>query len=344
MKKLYVLLIALIWIACSDVAGDYEAEYGDEFSENGAVESGTSSSGGASSSSCVANSAVESRISSSGGASSSSCVANSAVENVSKFNPNIQYRTLVDGRDGKIYKTVVIGNQLWMAENLNFADTICIPELKTGSSCYDGESKNCKYYGRLYDFYAAIETCSDSSTSKIQGVCPDNWHLPLSSEWDELIAFVSASVGEERVGNSLKSLEGWKVNSNGAEGLDDFGFRILPGGLRQEFGKFDELGYRGAFWAADASVGSADSYELVTASIYGEKDTYVASLEDKGHYYGYSLSIRCISDSLVCGGVVFNTHEKFCVEDALYPLCEGNNYDPAIYTCYDGAVVRKTAL
>ncbi|MCR5766318.1 MAG: hypothetical protein K6G09_10140 [Treponema sp.] len=334
MKKLYILLFALLFVACSDVVGDYEAEYGEQYAESGAANLPSEGDDG------KVSSPNDGSIGSSSSVESSSSNLKSESERVSKFNSSIQYRTLVDNRDNKAYKTVVIGNQLWMAENLNYADTICIPELKSGSSCYDGSDKNCKYYGRLYDFFAAIETCSDSATSELQGVCPDNWHLPLSSEWDELIAFVTASVGKDLVGNSLKSLEGWNVNSNGAEGSDNFGFRILPGGLREDFGKYKELGYRGAFWVADASVGSADSYELVTASIYGKKNTYVASLEDKGHSYSYSLSIRCISDSLVCNGEPYDIHKKFCSDGKLLSLCGGKNFDPAVYTCYKDSIVK----
>jgi len=334
MKKIFVLLLALIWVACSDVAGDYEAEYGELFPEYGEADSPSGGDGGNVSSSNGGGNGTSSAV------ESSSSNIKSESEHVSKFNSKIQYRTLVDNRDNKAYKTVVIGNQLWMAENLNFADTICIPELKKGSDCYDGNSKNCKYYGRLYNFYAAVETCSDSSTSEIQGVCPDNWHLPMSSEWNELIAFVKASVGGDRAGNSLKSLEGWALNSNGAEGSDDFGFRILPGGLRNDYGKFVEQGNHGAFWASNASVGSAATYELTTASVYGKKNTYVASLMDNRQYYEDFLSIRCISDSLVCEGVPYDSHKMFCTEGSLYPLCGGKNFDPAVYTCYKDSVVK----
>ncbi len=116
--------------------------------------------------------------------------------------------TYTDPRDGQTYRTVKIGDQVWMAENLNY-------EAK-GSRCYGNDPANAKKYGRLYNRKTAMK------------VCPPGWHLPSDKEWDVLIEFVG---GKEVAGKNLKSKSGWNnyegINGNGK---DTYGFSALPGG------------------------------------------------------------------------------------------------------------------
>ncbi|MCL2100623.1 MAG: fibrobacter succinogenes major paralogous domain-containing protein [Fibromonadales bacterium] len=114
-----------------------------------------------------------------------------------------QKGSFTDPRDGKEYKTVKIGNQVWMAENLNYN--------AKNSKCYDNKSENCEKYGRLYSWVTAME------------VCPKGWHLPSDEEWQILVDFV----GDNEAGEKLKAKSGWNEDGNG---MDDYGFSALPGG------------------------------------------------------------------------------------------------------------------
>lgn len=124
----------------------------------------------------------------------------------------------IDPRDGKTYKTVKIGTQLWMAENMNY-------KTAEGSHCFQ-----CKEYGRLYEWNAAQEAC------------PDGWHLPTKAEWNILFS--------NRHAKNLKSYEDWY----NAEATDRYGFSILPTG-RYDDGKLSNRGNFAQFWSADIDEG-----------------------------------------------------------------------------------------
>jgi uncharacterized protein (TIGR02145 family) len=116
--------------------------------------------------------------------------------------------SFTDSRDGKVYKTVKIGKQTWMAENLNYA--------VTGSECYNNSISNCNKYGRLYDWETAMKAC------------PRGWHLPSHKEWTALMKFAG---GKEKAGTKLKATSGWKdYEGHSLNGTDDYGFAALPGG------------------------------------------------------------------------------------------------------------------
>ncbi|MDR2591325.1 MAG: fibrobacter succinogenes major paralogous domain-containing protein [Chitinispirillales bacterium] len=172
--------------------------------------------------------------------------------------------SLNDSRDGQKYRTVKIGNQVWMAENLRF---------KIGDSwCYENSEDNCKKYGRLYDWNMA----------KI--ACPKGWHLPSDDEWEELITVV----GSSEAGKKLKSKNGWNGN---AEGTNVFGFSSLPGGYRTSKGAFDKIGFGGLWWTASDD----DSYYSygIECRIMESNYNGVKSLkfnESSG------ASVRCVAD------------------------------------------------
>ena len=132
--------------------------------------------------------------------------------------------TFRDSRDGKTYKTVEIGNQVWMGENLAYKPS-------TGNYwAYDNNSSNVAKYGYLYDWQTA------------RNVCPTGWHLPSDAEWSQLTDFV----GSEH-GTKLKAKSGWSNNGNGT---DDYGFSALPGGDRYRNGTFNYIGNDGDWWSS----------------------------------------------------------------------------------------------
>ena len=125
--------------------------------------------------------------------------------------------TMTDHRDGQIYRTVKIGNQTWMAQNLNYETA--------ESFCYDDHMSSCLKYGRLYTWTAATN------------VCPAGWHLPTLAEWDELIDSLG---GMPSAALALKSKTGWKSKSSShdAKGTDSLGFSVLSSGMRNDDGTY----------------------------------------------------------------------------------------------------------
>ena len=152
------------------------------------------------------------------------------------WNPAIAYGTLLDSRDGKSYRTVVIGTQRWMAENLNskvdsswWFKGIDSTRLNADGG-YDSLDENLTQgarFGRYYTWTAATGTpdsCERVSTCTIpaQGTCPSGWHLPYH-EWDSLGIY-----GDSTAGKRLSSTSGWGGIYASEAGQDLWGFRALP--------------------------------------------------------------------------------------------------------------------
>jgi len=176
--------------------------------------------------------------------------------------------TLTDSRDSKTYKTVKIGNQTWMAENLNY-------ETKEGSMCYDNKPANCQTYGRLYNWNTAIKAC------------PSGWHLPSKDEWQTLENFV----GDEN-GKKLKAKSGWNDNGNGT---DEYGFSALPGGSFVdecadvcESSGFLDVGDFGYWWSA-TNGGTYGAY-------FRRMQSFNESVMDYDNFESSLLSVRCIKN------------------------------------------------
>lgn len=141
--------------------------------------------------------------------------------------------------DGYTYKTVGIGTQMWMAENLRTTTGI------DSSWCFNDEPENCETYGRLYTWATAMginekyQTQSAlkdgviSDTSYNQGICPKGWHIPSDAEWQTLFDFVDASNGIATAGQSLCDPNGAWKGYDDYPMTDDYGFSAIPGGKYQ---------------------------------------------------------------------------------------------------------------
>ena len=135
---------------------------------------------------------------------------------------------LVDPRDKQVYKTVQIGEQRWMAENLRF-------KLK-GTECYNKQEVNCEEYGRLYTWAAAMKLVDYyNSTSitklkkRVHDVCPTGWHVPTNKEWKKMKYYVGKMGKSDGVGISLKSKDGWDRELRGRVGPVLGGDRVRCG-------------------------------------------------------------------------------------------------------------------
>jgi uncharacterized protein (TIGR02145 family) len=184
--------------------------------------------------------------------------------------------------EDKSYKTVVIGEQTWMAENLNYA--------ASGSVCYNNQDSNCDTYGRLYNWATAMALssncnsayCSSQIGTKYRGICPSGWHIPSDAEWSTLTDNAGSSVA----GTKLKAASGCNNNGNGT---DYYGFSALPGGYGNSYGYFDGVGNYGRWWSSTENSYSGAYYRHMNYDIAS-----VIRYDDggKSHY----LSVRCVQD------------------------------------------------
>ena len=173
---------------------------------------------------------------------------------------DINSGTMTDSRDGKTYKTIKIGSQIWMAENLNYEIS--------DSWCYGNKEENCEKYGRLYTWAAAMSAV------------PNGWHLPTNEEWDILATNVG---GVANAGTKLKSKNGW----NSGNGTDDYGFAAFSAGHRSS-GSFYSLGSCAYFWSAD---------EYSSAIAYSRYFNTGASMDLDGNNKSSAISVRLVKDS-----------------------------------------------
>ena len=193
------------------------------------------------------------------------------------LNESIQYDTTIDSRDNQVYKILTIGEQTWMAENLNYYDTIQIPELKQHSRCFADKESNCELYGRLYDLSVTLDYNPDEKdlfdlyyedkskdTSDIQGICPNGWRIPTQSEFKKLIdAF------------SYKQLV-----SKGTSGFSVIQFSGYWDSYTKKY-----INTESDFWTTSYSSGTnADIIHFIQG----------LALTNYAYYYEDAVSVRCL--------------------------------------------------
>jgi len=177
------------------------------------------------------------------------------------FTNDCQYFT--DSRDNQRYAYVTIGEQTWMAENLNYNDI--------GSRCYDDNPANCDKYGRLYNWSTAMN------------VCPFGWHLPSTAEWGVITAYIGGR-------------EGKKLKATSDGGTDEYGFSALSGGYYRGASFYGAGYYCGSWWFAS----EADSYDAYGLYMYYSSETTYDSNTEKAYWAGFDKSelqsVRCLKD------------------------------------------------
>ena len=223
------------------------------------------------------------------------------VASSSSVNSSISWGNLNDARDGQAYKTVTIGSQTWMAENLNYETS--------NSFCYEDSASYCVKYGRLYKWVAAIDSVGEfsengkgcdsykrcsSQVSSVQGICPKGWHLPTETEYDTLIKFVG---GQTQAAKKLKSKNGWdEVLWENSNGTDAYGFAALPAGVKVfdkllygQNGKYSQKGSATYIWGLAEYSDGFGPYRIFL--------TYTGDVSmETANGSSLAMSIRCIQD------------------------------------------------
>ena len=293
-KFLLSFAILLCW-ACSQVASGPEIE-DKHYQDNSSPKSSSSTSKSSTSKSGVSSSSKALRSSSSDGFDWS-------LPKSAYLNPDIKYGEMTDKRDGKKYKTVKIGEQTWMAENLNYADSNLTPSIKGKSWCIDYDEAKCDVVGRFYTWTAAIDSaalandkenprncgrgssCNLSDETIIRGICPEGWHVPTSDDWTDLNIAVG---GVDIAGKMLKSKKGWLGSYTGT---DEYGFSAIPAGFpRPEKNASNwDLGER-TFFAC--TCGGGDEKYVQNEALVKEGDHGYVSSNTKWN----AVSVRCIKD------------------------------------------------
>lgn len=216
--------------------------------------------------------------------------------------PCLDCETVTD-IDGNVYRTVSIGTQCWLADNLkttkyNDGETILTitddTEWKNatqGAMCYyANDFENEETYGALYNFYT-VET---------DKLCPEGWHVATDNEWKELEGYVDSEYG---IGNSVWDTEGWRGSDVGVKlksdkgwlggseqnGTDNYGFGGLPGGAREGIsGEFQRVEEWGLWWSSK----NADETNVYRRYLGNHDDNIARFSSDPQSGY----SVRCIKN------------------------------------------------
>lgn len=249
-------------------------------------------------------SSLQTSSNSQGGASSSFLrLSSSSQTQTSKIDCGFVEGVMTDSRDGQTYKTIQIGEKVWMAQNLNYSDSVMTPSLIGKSWCYEDSLINCSKYGRLYTWSAAIDWVKledddnpqycdgDLNPSwdfdkecvlpeRVQGICPNGWHLPSESEINELIT----SAGNYK-----------------CKGIQAFSFSVPASGISL-YGEsapvdFRQMGFEADFWGSAYIIGAhyIDGATLYCVCLDDLCDCGT-SKECEFFPMAYGQNVRCIKD------------------------------------------------
>jgi uncharacterized protein (TIGR02145 family) len=221
------------------------------------------------------------------------CAMNVTVNDVTQ-NPTSGYGSNISDIDGNTYKTVYIGNQQWMAENLkvtkyndgatilNITDNSQWTNLTTGAwAYYDNDAANNAKYGKLYNWYAVSPT-----TNGNKNVCPTGWHIPTDAEWTILTDYLG---GESLAGGKLKKVGTANWISPNTDATNTSLFTGLPGGLRLDGGDFDGIGNFGLWWSSSMEENTKYAWNRSLSNSNGDANRDNDSKES-------GLSVRCLRD------------------------------------------------
>jgi uncharacterized protein (TIGR02145 family) len=212
---------------------------------------------------------------------------NNVAQTIGKPGPNI---TDVESNS---YKTVYIGTQQWMAENLKvtkYSDGTVIPNVTdntewqdntTGAwAYYENDAANNAKYGKLYNSYAVSKTSNGN-----KNVCPTGWHVPTDAEWTVLTDYLG---GESVAGGKMKEAGTASWYSANTNATNTSLFTGLPGGIRDGNGNYDYIGYSGNWWSSTEYNTDIAWYRL----LYDNKGDADRSCFIKE----FGLSVRCLRD------------------------------------------------
>lgn len=200
----------------------------------------------------------------------------------------LTYQNISD-QEGNVYKTIQIGTQVWMAENLRstkYRDGTDIPFVDNdilwdnsiaGAYCnYENDDQLLNSYGRLYNWYAVQDR---------RGLAPTGWHIPTESEWETLANFLG---GENITGSKIKEkgISHWNIPNSDAS--NESGFTALPCGARGEMGQYCFIGTIGYWWSADLT-GNRTAY--LRGATNNSTKIFRYAYNKK-----YGFSVRCIKD------------------------------------------------
>jgi uncharacterized protein (TIGR02145 family) len=211
------------------------------------------------------------------------------------FNPNLTYGSVTD-QDNNTYKTIQIGTQTWMAENLRttrYRNGTAIPNITdntqwqnntTGAwSYYNNDANNNVPYGKLYNWYAVNNT---------NQLCPTDWHVPSDAEWTTLINFLDSNAdggnNSNTAGGKMKSIGTQYWFSPNTSATNSCGWSGLAGGGRYYNGIFLYVGSDGFWWSSTQSSTLYAWYRTLYYSLGGIDRDYYAK--------AYGVSVRCVKD------------------------------------------------